>query len=225
MFNQIVNLSGGPVGYEYVDGQKHIRLKGHAYPWSIVLREFNFLHDIIVNNNLTRGYEACTGVGISGLAASLAMKKTGGKLVSLDAYVEEKLNISHYPEASRQLLENSDGYKSVFYLRETFGVEEQFIPEVGWTPDDVPSVIPKHFDQPLDYVFIDAGHWPENLINDIKAVMPYTNEKTFWLFHDADELLWNQDVVNFCKEHLGAELEIKCPASEGCCNLGLLVRK
>ena len=220
MLNEIVKLQGGPVEYEWANG-RHLKLKNHAFPWSIVQREFDFLHDLIVMNNLTRGYEACTGVGISGLAAALAMKKTGGKVVSLDAYIEENVNSPHY--SGKQVVQDADGYKSVHYLREQFEVTEQFIPEVGWTPDDVPMVIEKHFTEPLDYVFIDGGHVDTQLILDITAVLPYANENTVWAFHDASANLWTPRVVEFVADTFGAKLQITCPASEGCCDLGMLV--
>jgi hypothetical protein len=221
-YNDLIELKDGPVQYVPTGGG-HLRLANHPYPWSIVNREFDFIYNTIVDNKLTRGYEACTGVGISGLAAALAMKETGGKIVSLDAYVEERLNFYNY-DNQKILLENADGYKSVFYLREKFKVEDQFLPEVGWTPDDVPAVIEKHFTEPLDYVFIDGGHVPSQLILDIEAVLPYTNDNTFWLFHDANHNLWTQPVIDYCREKLNSELKIMCPHQEGCCDLGMLFK-
>jgi hypothetical protein len=223
IFNKIVSLTGGPVEYERTRSG-HLKLKNHDYPWSIVEREFTFLFETIVNNKLTRGYEACTGVGISGLAAALGMKQTGGKIVSLDAYVEERLNNYNYDD-QKILLENADGYKSVFYLRDEFDVKDQFFPEVGWTPDDVGTIIERHYTEPLDYVFIDGGHKPDQLLLDIKAVIPYTNESTIWTFHDCNPSLWSDGIANFCREHLSAELQIVCPSSEGCNDLGILIRK
>lgn len=222
MFDKIVELSGGPVAYEYTP-HGHLKLTNHNFPWSIVQKEFDFLYNLIVDNKLTRGYEACTGVGISGLAAALAMKQTGGKVVSLDAYVEER--IGHYTyDDQKILLDNADGYKSVFYLREQFQVTEQFLPEVGWTPDDVPRIVEKHFTEPLDYVFIDGGHTDTQLILDIEAVLPYTNENTFWAFHDAYHGLWTPRVIEYVREKLNSRLKIVCPSSEGCCDLGILIK-
>jgi len=222
MFDKIIALRDGPVEYEQVP-TGHLKLKNHAYPWSVVETEFKWIMDLIVKNNLTRGYEACTGVGISGLAAALAMKQTGGKIVSLDAYVEERLNHYNYDDQKIKL-GNADGYKSVFYLREEFDVKEQFFPEVGWTPDDVGTIIEKHYTEPLDYVFIDGGHKPDQLLADIKAVIPYTNEDTIWTFHDCNSSLWTQPLIDFCREQFNAELVIACPASAGCNDLGILVK-
>jgi hypothetical protein len=222
MFNRITALRGGPVEYEQVP-TGHLKLKNHQFPWSVVETEFNWITDLIVKNNLKRGYEACTGVGISGLAAALGMKQTGGKIVSLDAYVEERLNNYNYDD-QKILLENADGYKSVFYLRDEFDVKDQFFPEVGWTPDDVGTIIERHYTEPLDYVFIDGGHKPDQLLLDIKAVIPYTNESTIWTFHDCNPSLWTPEVANFCQEQFGARLEIVCPSSAGCNDLGILVK-
>jgi hypothetical protein len=223
MFDKIVALHGGPVEYERTKGG-HLKLKNHDYPWSIVETEFDWITELIVKNNFKRGYEACTGVGISGLAAAIGMKQTGGKIVSLDAYVEERLNHYNYDDQKIKL-ENADGYKSVFYLREEFDVKDQFFPEVGWSPDDVGTIIEKHYTEPLDYVFIDGGHKPDQLLLDIKAVIPYTNEDTTWTFHDCNRSLWTNDVADFCLKQFGAELVIACPASAGCSDLGILVKR
>jgi hypothetical protein len=109
-------------------------------------------------------------------------------------------------------------------LREEFDVKEHFFPEVGWSPDDVGTIIEKHYTEPLDYVFIDGGHKPDQLLLDIKAVIPYTNNDTTWTFHDCNSSLWTDDVANFCKKQFKSELVIACPASAGCNDLGILVK-
>jgi hypothetical protein len=226
VYEHIISLRGGPVEYEY-SVSANLKLRNHPYPWSIIAAEFDTLYNIITMNNLKRGYEACTGVGISGLAAALAMKETGGKVVSLDCYVEEHNNYWTYTDekfnSEKTKVTDSDGYKSVFYLREIFGVQDQFIPEIGWTPDDVPATLEKHYTESLDYVFIDGGHLPEQVIADITAVLPYTNKETIWTFHDCFPQVWTNDVAEFCKNNLGGELKIICPASKGASNLGILV--
>jgi hypothetical protein len=228
VYERITTLRYGPVGYEYTISS-NLKLRSHPFPWSIVASEFDTLYNIIVLNNLKRGYEACTGVGISGLAAALAMKETGGKVVSLDCYVEEHNNYWEYNDekfnSEKTKVTDSDGYKSVFYLRELFDVQNQFIPEIGWTPNDVPATLEKHYSEPLDYVFIDGGHLPAQVIADIEAVLPYTDKQTIWTFHDAFPQVWTNDVVDFCKNNLNGELKIICPSSKGASNLGIIINR
>jgi len=89
MFKQILNLTDGPVQYELTE-MGHIKMVNHLYPYSIKEREFNFLRDLIAHNNLKNGFECATAFGISSLALGLGFKETGGKCVTMDAYIEEK---------------------------------------------------------------------------------------------------------------------------------------
>ena len=96
----------------------------HPYPYSILQEEFDFLKNIIVENNLKCGYECATAFGISSLAIGLGFKQTGGKCVTMDAYIEEKCeDPGKYKNFEKQVYEQDDGYKSVKYLIEKFEEE------------------------------------------------------------------------------------------------------
>jgi predicted O-methyltransferase YrrM len=214
----------GPCGFEFVingNVNSNLKLKTKAVPWSVVQREFDYLYNLIVFNNLKRGYEACTGVGISALAAGLAMKQTGGKVVTLDAYIEEYLETSDY-HGQKLLNMDSLALQTVQALIVKYQLEDILIPVVGWSPDNVPQHIEANFTEPLDYVFIDGGHTPSQLIKDIDVVLPYTNKDTHWLFHDAADNVFSHDVAAFVFQKIGKSRVIVCPASEGCNNLAIL---
>ena len=116
MLNEIIKLNDGPVKYE-ASGRGHLKMIGHKVPYSIMQREFDFLHNIVVENNLQRGFELATAFGISGTAIGTAFKKTGGKFVTMDAYIEEKCDdAGKYEKFQREVYDKSDGYKSVKYL-------------------------------------------------------------------------------------------------------------
>jgi predicted O-methyltransferase YrrM len=214
----------GPCGFEFVrDGNvnSNLKLKTKAFPWSIVQREFDYLYNIIVDNNLKRGFEACTGVGISALAAGLAMKQTSGKIVTLDAYIEEYLENPDY-HGQKILNIDSLAFQTVQALIAKYQLENILVPVVGWTPDNVPANIEANFTEPLDYVFIDGGHTPSQLLQDINVVLPYTNKDTYWLFHDAADNVFNYQVAEFVFRTIGKSRVIVCPVSEGCNDLAIL---
>jgi hypothetical protein len=211
----------GPSGFEFTPSG-HLKLKTKRFPWSVVQREFEYLYNTIVDNKLTRGFEACTGVGISGLAAGLAMKQTGGKIVTLDAYIEEALEDPNYGSHAPMLNHNAVAFETVYALIAKYQLENILVPVVGWTPDNVAEHIEANFSQPLDYVFIDGGHTPNQLIKDINGVLPFTNADTHWLFHDAHDGVFSQEVKNFVQEKLGKSRVIVCPSSEGCNDLAIL---
>jgi hypothetical protein len=130
----------------------------------------------VTTYNLKRGYECATAFGVSSTAAGLGFKKTGGKLVTMDAYVEELYdNCNSYRGVEAVTHPNSDDYKSAKFLHKHFGLEETVFCEVGWSPRDTAQTISKHFapEEKLDFVFIDAGHFPEQVSGryDLKATV------------------------------------------------------
>ena len=215
MLNTILEFSDGPVKYEK-SGRGHIKMVGHGVPLSIMQEEWDFLHNIIVDNNLQRGFELATAFGISGSAIGTAFKKTGGKFVTMDAYIEEKCgNAGTYEKFEREVYDKSDGYKSVKYLIEKFELQNTMFAEIGWSPVDVDSVITKHHTDKLDFVFLDAGHFEGQMIKDIDAIKPHLADKFAFVFHDIYSWSCTQEVHNHIKKVFGKEIEIKLPYPKG----------
>lgn len=216
-FQKIITFQDGPVQYE-MSGKGHIKMKQHPFPYSIMEKEFAYLTNLIVSNNLQRGYECATAFGVSTMACALGFKETGGKMVTMDAYIEED---TKHPDAYKQQGEkrtyaDADGYKSVMYLREKFGVQKNLECEVGWSPDDTESTVRKHFgDQKLDFVFLDAGHFPEQMIKDIDAIAPLLGEKYVFAFHDNYSWSFAPEVHAHLVKVLGKDCEIVVPYPDG----------
>lgn len=214
-YKQITELQDGPVQYELL-ARGNIKMVLHPYPYSILQEEFNFLTDIITENNLKRGYECATAFGISSLAIGLGFKQTGGKCVTMDAYIEEKCeNPGAYQEFEREVYEQADGFKSVKYLIEKFDLQNNLFPEIGWSPDDTESRIRKHFKDPLDFVFIDAGHFPEQIIKDIDAFFPLLDKRYVVVFHDVYSHSFDKSVHEHAIKKFGQDVEIVLPWPRG----------
>jgi predicted O-methyltransferase YrrM len=222
MLEEILKFDDGPVKYEK-SGRGHIKMVGHSVPLSVMQAEWDFLHNIVVDNNLTKGFELATAFGISGSAIGTAMKKTGGKLVTMDAYVEEKYNnAGTYEHFERQVYEQSDGYKSVKYLIKKLDIENHMIAEIGWSPDDVDSIITKNFTDKLDFVFLDAGHFGHQMIKDIESIKPHLADKFVFVFHDIYSWSCTKEVHDCVKKHFGKDIEIKLPYPKGE-NMGVII--
>lgn len=221
-FQRVLTLKDGPVQYE-MTGSGNIKMVQHPYPYSIKEEEFNFLTNLIAENNLQNGYECATAFGISSLAIGLGFKQTGGKCVTMDAYIEEKCqNPGTYKDFERQVYEQADGFKSVKYLIEQFELQNHLIPTIGWSPDDTETNVRKHITEPLDFVFIDAGHFPEQMIKDIDAFIPLLGEKYVLAFHDIYPWSFSQAVHDHLYNQLGKRVEIKVPHPRGE-NLGVVI--
>lgn len=217
-FQEIITFKDGPVQYELVGGhnKSNIKMVQHKYPYSIKQEEFEYLTNIIVDNNLQRGYECATAFGVSSSAIGLGFKQTGGKCVTMDAYIEEKLaNPGAYRKFEREVYDASDGYKSVKYLIEKFELQDHLFPEIGWSPDDTETCIRKHFDDKLDFVFIDAGHFPEQMIKDIDAFIPLLAEKYVIVFHDVYPQSFSSLVHQHVENKLNKKVEIVIPHPRG----------
>jgi len=185
-YDQIVSLTDGPVQYAH-GGRGHLRMAHRDVPLSILEPEFNYITDVIVSNNCKTGFEVATAFGISALAAGLGFKQTGGKLLTMDAYIEE--NSEHpnaYRGANKTLYKDSMGYKSVSYLREKFNLEDNLVAECGWSPDDIAPLIEQYFGSTtLDYVFIDSGHFPEQLRAEVDTLSKFIHKNTVFLFNNV----------------------------------------
>lgn len=221
-FNEIITFEDGPVQYEN-SGGGHIKMKQHPYPYSIKQEEFDFLTDLVIEHKLQRGYECATAFGVSSCAIGLGFKETGGKIVTMDAYIEEKCqNPGAYKDFERTVYEQSDGYKSVKYLIEKFELQDTLFPEIGWSPDDTETNIRKHFSEPLDFVFIDAGHFEDQMIKDIDVFLPLLAEKYVLAFHDVYEWSFSRKVHDHLINKIGKKVEIVVPHDRGE-NLGIIV--
>jgi hypothetical protein len=192
--------SNASVKYEMAPAHvPSLKMVNHFHPWSITPGEFEYMHDFIVSNNLKVGYECATAFGISGLATAMAFKKTGGKLVTVDAYIEEKYNEAGAYKALKEINTNDpDGLRSLRWLLNRFDVNGVVIPFTGWSPDNVADVITDGHGvgASVDFAFIDAGHWDSAAIADITAVRTFidTSKPYAVFFHDLHcftNALWN----------------------------------
>ena len=222
-WDKITEFKDGPVQYEPV-WSGNIKMVQHPYPYSIREAEFNFLTSIVKDNNLKNGYECATAFGISSVAIGLGFKATGGKCVTMDAYIEEKCqNPGAYREFEKEVYEKADGYKSVKYLIDKFGLQDHLFPEIGWSPDDTETCIRRHISEPLDFVFIDAGHFPEQVIKDIDAFFPLLGDRYVVAFHDVYDGIFDGSVMDHVRKVFGQDIVIKVPHPAGE-NLGIVTK-
>lgn len=221
-FDQILLQKDGPVQYELTN-TNNIKMVQHPYPYSIKYEEFEFLRCLVRDCKLQRGFEVATAFGVSSLALGLGFKETGGKCVTMDAYIEEKCkDPGKYENFEREVYEQADGYKSVKYLIEAFRVQDHLFPEIGWSPDDTETAIRKHFSEPLDFVFIDAGHFQDQIIRDIDAVLPLLGEKYVLAFHDVYPWSFTDAVHEHLYKKIGKKVTIAVPHPAGE-NLGIVI--
>jgi predicted O-methyltransferase YrrM len=163
-----------------------LRMSNHTYPWSLRFNESEIVYNLLIKNNLKFGFEIATGFGVSTLAMAQALAVTNGKLVSMDAYVEEWLGYNNYDFNTKKVNSNEpDGYKLINNMLRHLNLESYVDLAVGWSPTDTDKVISNSIeDKKLDFAFIDGGHYPEQVILDVKSIINKFNDKALILFHD-----------------------------------------
>jgi hypothetical protein len=186
-YDEIIAASrSGPTPYEWEPGGC-LKMVNHYHPFSIKPIEFQTIFDYIVSHGLKRGFEIGTGVGISALAAGLAMRETGGRMVTMDSYIEEHHNhYLAYTERSEVYDQSADAYRGLAHMRQVLRIEEILHQEVGRSPESVASTVAAHFgSDKIDYVMIDAEHTNAAIIRDFNAVRPHLAEQNAVFLHDT----------------------------------------
>ena len=225
----ILDLKSGPIQYELGPGEyglcRNLKMTNHDFPYSIRPTEFNFLKNLIIDYDLKNGYEIATAFGISTTALGLGFKETGGKLVSMDAYVEEGINCFwRYRNNNPTLYHDMDGYKSAKYLIEHFNLKDNVFLEIGWSPNDTEKCIRKHITEPLDFVFIDGGHFPEQLIKDLESVRPLLAPEYIIALHDNFPDMMTHEVNHYIEQTFGILPTIIIPEPLGN-NMSIILKK
>jgi predicted O-methyltransferase YrrM len=222
VFDQICRLTDGPVKYKRVF-KGNLKMVNHANPYSLLEREFEYITRLITEEKLRNGFEVATAFGISALAAALGFKQTDGKLLSMDAYIEEQFNdAGGYQNADPIVYTDTDGWKSAQFLAKKFGVEAHVQFCAGWSPTDTGRMIESVFgDTKLDYAFIDAGHFTEWIWNDFNAIRPYLGNRAFVLFHDVYPETFTPELIARIEASANGKLEVVCPFPMGE-NMGLI---
>lgn len=170
------------------ESKDSLKLNNHYNPISLGEHEAWIVYNNVTSNDLKAGIEIATAFGISAAVMGQALLQTGGKLVTIDAYIEENFNSCiaynlNTPFVKKQ--EECDGFKMANCLIEHLGLVGTVITEIGWSPDDVPSIITRNYsDTKLDFAFIDGGHTVDQIAADVNVLLPYLDDNCIVVFHD-----------------------------------------
>ena len=173
------------------------KLPEKKFPYSATFEEGMIIKYIIEHYRLKSGFEIATAFGFSSFFAGIGFQQTGGRLISVDAYIEEELedflysreqvqaHLAHLRELISQGAEDATPRGLAFAQagRQALGLGAIIGYEIGSSPHDVPSILG---DRKLDYAFIDGGHFGDQPLEDVNAVVPHLNlERFVMLFHDT----------------------------------------
>lgn len=181
------------------------RLPERECPISLTNEEGQFLHAAIRANGLKSGYEVATGFGMSSFWAGLAFRETGGRLVSLDCYVEERKNDWNYaPEeakASASLRDRPRGLAFAEAGAAQLGLSEVVSYKIGFSPEAVGRVLAG---RTVDFVFLDGLHYRGQPLRDWEALLPFLASRCLVAFHDNLPYCDVPEAVRSAEAALGA---------------------
>jgi predicted O-methyltransferase YrrM len=178
-----------------------LKLSNHYHPWSLRETEAKIVYDLILKNNTKKAFEIATAFGISACVIGQALNKTDGKLVTMDAYIEENFNHALGYDINSKMISNTnaDGYNMAKKLIDALGIFDSVVLEIGWSPDDTANIIERNFgSDKLDFAFIDGGHTHLQIEADVKSIFSYLAEDCILLFHDHIDV--PENVKEFIKE-------------------------
>jgi predicted O-methyltransferase YrrM len=180
--------------------QDSLRLSNRLYPWSLRENEANILYSLVKNNNLTSGFEIATGFGVSSISIGKAFKETGGRLSSMDAYVEELLGYGLYDHTTHKIKTGTpDGYLMATSMSKALEIDKHTNFDIGWSPNDTSLILDKNEQDFLDFVFIDGGHYPQQVILDLSSVIDKLAYDCIICFHDYGCV--GQDSLNLLSKY------------------------
>lgn len=173
------------------------KLRTRKFPYSLTDEEGLILYKIVTELGLKAGYEIATAFGYSSFYLGLAFKRNQGSLLSLDAYVEEAEEDFLYDEQTAMM--RAAAFEEVlrmggeglpeglrFALK---GAEELELVgtvryEIGFSPSSVSRLLAGSV---IDFAFIDGGHFGNQPVLDVDAVIPFLNqERCVIMFHDTN---------------------------------------
>lgn len=186
------------------------RLPECDYPISLTNEEGGILYEMILQNGLKNGFEVATGFGMSSFWAGLALRETGGRLISMDSYIEEQSGSWNYtPHQAAQVVRHEEprGLRFAKRAATQLGLLPCVSYAVGVSPEDVPSMLAG---QTIDYAFIDRLHYSGQPLRDFMALAPYLAPRCLVAFHSNQENCSVPEAIRAAEDYLAASALV-CP--------------
>ena len=135
LISEINSFSDIKICFGGVIEHNGITFVGKGLPISINEHEFNYMHDFIIKHKLVCGYELATGTGISALSSAIALKKNNGILISMDNYIEDKIQQQQIKYNTTDEPTSSESYKFVEEILNHYSLDNVNL-IIGNSPND-----------------------------------------------------------------------------------------
>jgi hypothetical protein len=160
-----------------------ITFVGKGLPISINEHEFNYMHDFIIKHKLVCGYELATGTGISAISSAIALKKNDGILVTMDNYIEEKIQEQQIKFDNDNEATSSESYNFVTKILKHYSLDNVDL-VIGNSPKDSVMIFNKN-NYKFDYVFLDCPKCDDDFERDILSIKNNLSGRFAIFVHDT----------------------------------------
>lgn len=183
LISEINSFSETKICFGGVIEHNGITFVGKGLPVSINEHEFNYIHDFIVNHKLVCGYELATGTGISTLSSAIAMKKNNGMLITMDNYIEDKIQEQQIKFNNIDEVVNSESYTFVTKILNHYSLNNVNL-VIGNSPKDSIRIFNKN-KYKFDYVFLDCPKCDDDFERDILSIKNNLDNNFAIFVHDT----------------------------------------
>jgi hypothetical protein len=183
LISEINSFSDIKICFGGVKEHNGITFVGKGLPISINEHEFNYMHDFIIKHKLVCGYELATGTGISALSSAIALKKNNGILLTMDNYIEDKIQEQQINLNNDDILTNSDSYNFVKQILKFYSLDNVEL-VVGNSPKDSVKIFDEN-NHKFDYIFLDCPKCDNDFERDILSIKNNLKDKFAIFVHDT----------------------------------------
>lgn len=183
LISDINSFSDIKICFGGVIEHNEITFVGKGLPISINEHEFNYMHDFIIKHKLICGYELATGTGISALSSAIALKKNNGILITMDNYIEDKIQEQQIKFNNDDIFINSDSYNFVNKIIEFYSLNNVKL-VIGNSPKDSMKIFDEN-NYKFDYVFLDCPKCDDDFERDITSIKNNLSDKFAIFVHDT----------------------------------------
>lgn len=163
-------------------------------PFSISENEFNYIRNFIAQHGLNRGLDLATGTCIGTIACAEGMRYTGGKLLTIDSYIEEKTQ-NIFEGTGFTPVNALEGLERNKKIIKNLGLGDVVEFKVGWFPDD--CINGKWVEDSLgwlDFALIDCLKNYKDFTEGMKKINHFFHKCKFAIFvHDTHT--WKSEFI------------------------------
>lgn len=198
---------------------RSFKMREKRYPYSVTMQEGAIMHHYIREHGLQSGFEIATAFGVSTMFLGNAFRATHGRLVTVDAYIEESFEDFKYGDIDAEVAKIREaarrgnyplGYRYVTGMIAAYDLENVVEARMCLSPWDLTGQLPQ-----IDFAFIDGGHFGLQPLHDtVEAIAQMKGERKALFFHDNNDNPATTLAISYASQKL-RQSSVRLPTKYG----------